>query len=167
MEFIKRMKKREFLEMGLKTAAALLAAFLAIILMEGMIYSIQLHALRTGSGNYAANNSSTIAYCIEDKDDKYIVLYYNEGQEYQWSSSGENNLKTREECTPTGLTVKEVIFDAPNAFQFSITGVHSIIIGLFVAVVAGFFTYRFIRLAKLYKGIEDEFVKTGTIAFNN
>ena len=49
MEFIKRMKKREFIEMGLKTLAAILAAFLAIILMEGMIYSIELNALKTKS----------------------------------------------------------------------------------------------------------------------
>jgi len=163
MEFIKRMKKREFLEMGLKTAAALLAAFLAIILMEGMIYSIQLHALKTESSSYLATSSSTIAYCIEQDDDKYLVLFYNEEQEYQWSAS--TDTMTLDEVNK--LTVKELVFDAPNAFQLSITGVHYVVMGLFVAIVAGFFVYRFIRLAKVYKGIEEEFVKTGTIAFNN
>ena len=49
MEFINKMKKREFIEMGLKTLAAVFAAFLAIILMEGMIYGIQLNALKTKS----------------------------------------------------------------------------------------------------------------------
>ena len=40
MEFIKTMKKREFIEMTLKTIAAICACFIAIILMEGMIYGI-------------------------------------------------------------------------------------------------------------------------------
>ena len=37
MDFIKKMKKREFIEMSLKTVAAVLSAFIAVILMEGMI----------------------------------------------------------------------------------------------------------------------------------
>ena len=40
MEFIKKMKKREFIEMGLKTLIAFFACFIAIVLMCGMIYSI-------------------------------------------------------------------------------------------------------------------------------
>ena len=51
MEFISKMKKREFIEMGLKALASLLAAFLAIILMEGMIYSIYLNDLKTNPYN--------------------------------------------------------------------------------------------------------------------
>lgn len=70
MDFIKRMKKREFIEMALKTICAILASFLAIILMEGMIYGIQLNALvKNGSSvTFITNDEKTdgtIAYCIE------------------------------------------------------------------------------------------------------
>ena len=78
MEFINKMKKREFIEMGLKALAGLLAAFLAIILMEGMIYSINLNALKKDTG-HTAYSDSTIAYCIKEDDDKYFVIYYTEG----------------------------------------------------------------------------------------
>ena len=71
MEFIKQMKKREFIEMSLKTLAALFAAFLAIILMEGMIYGIELNALKTKSTSSVATSDSTTAYCIKQEDDKY------------------------------------------------------------------------------------------------
>ena len=77
MDFIKNMKKREFIEMGLKTLAALLAAFLAIILMEGMIYSIQLNTLKTKSESSVAISSSTIAYCIEESED-YLGANYHQ-----------------------------------------------------------------------------------------
>ena len=167
MNFIKKMKKREFLEMGLKTLSALMAAFLAIILMEAMIYSIQLNALKTKGESSVAISSSTVAYCIPEGDDQYFVLYYNENAEgedsYEWSAN-KNDLKTKEECE--ALSVKEVVYRAPNAFEFSITGTHYIIISIFVAVVAGYFVYRFVRLTKEYKHIEDNFKKTGTIEFN-
>ena len=79
MEFINKMKKREYIEMGLKTLAAILAAFLAIILMEGMIYGIQLNALKTKSTTASAASGSTIAYCIHSpekgNDDRYFVKW--------------------------------------------------------------------------------------------
>lgn len=165
MDFIKNMKKREFIEMGLKTLAALCAAFLAIILMEGMIYSIQLNALQTKSESSLAQ-PTTIAYCIEKEEDKYFVLYYNEDTSnegyYEWSAT--QKLLSKDECE--ALSVKEVIYDAPNAFKFSITGTHYIVISIFVAIVAGYFVYRFVRLASEYKKIEENYTKTGTIEFN-
>ena len=66
MEFIKRMRKREFVEMTLKTISAILAAFLAIILMEGMIYSIELNAIRNHSNVAVFYSDRTIVYCIEE-----------------------------------------------------------------------------------------------------
>ena len=105
MDFIKRMKKREFIEMTLKTICALLASFLAIILMEGMIYSIQLNALVKNGSNaiYMINSDrteGTIAYCIErgeneDGETLYVVVAYNEGMDNEWSAASKD-LKTRE-----------------------------------------------------------------------
>lgn len=164
MEFIKKMKKREFIEMGLKTFACLMAAFLAIILMEGMIYSIQLNALKTKSTMSYSVSTSTIAYCIEEGKDKYYVIYYNEGDDFEWSAAKET-YKTKAECE--NLNVKEVIFGAPNAFQFSITPVHFVIMGVFVAIVAGYFVYRFIKLNKEYTAIETNFKENGVIELTN
>ncbi|MBR4998338.1 MAG: hypothetical protein IKY10_00515 [Clostridia bacterium] len=172
MNFIKQMKKREFIEMGLKTLAAILAAFLAIILMEGMIYSIELNALKTKGNGYSITSGKTIAYCIEQEDDKYFVVYYNEGSAKEWSASSKS-LLTKQQCLDlanpqvqsqnSSAWVKEVHFNAPNAFKFSITPTHYIVMAIFIAGVAGFFVYKFFVLAKEYKTIEENFKKTGTI----
>ena len=172
MDFIKTMKKREFIEMGLKTLAAILAAFLAIILMEGMIYAIELNALKTKGTTSSANSGSTIAYCIQEsinKDAYYIVYYTAENDpKYQWSSIG-TDIKTKEECLKmvTDQKVKEVVFHAPNAFDFSITSTHYIVMTVFVLAVAGFFVYKFFNIAKGYKQTEEQFLKTGTIEITN
>ena len=163
MDFINKMKKREFIEMGLKALASVLAAFLAIVLMEGMIYSIELNALKTKGTTYTAYADSTIAYCIKEDDDKYFVVYYNEGSEKEWSAT-KNTYLTEEQCK--NLTVKEVVWNAPNAFEFSISGVHYVVMAVFMSAIVGFFVYKFIRLNNEYKKIEDEFNKTGSISFN-
>ena len=168
MEFIKQMKKREFIEMGLKTLAALMAAFLAIILMEGMIYSINLHAYKTMADTSTTLSQSTIAYCIEEDDDKYFVLYLSKDAEGKEHWSAIQTRYTKAECEAMeGTTVKEVLMRAPTAFEFTITSIHYVIMGVFVAAVAGFFVYKFVALANLYKKVEEDFRKTGAISFGN
>lgn len=164
MEFIKRMKKREFIEMGLKTLAAVLAAFLAIILMEGMIYSIKLNALKTKGHASASNSGTTIAYCIKQAEDEYFVVYYDKAENGEdiWSCVG-SDTKTKAECEK--LAAKEIKFNAPSAFKLSITPTHYIVMAVFMLAVGGFFTYKFIALSKEYKEIEDQYQKTGTIEF--
>lgn len=170
MDFIKRMKKREFIEMGLKTLAAVLAGFIAIILMEGMIYGIKLHTLTTKStGETIIKDSRTnpVAYCIKQDDDKYIVLCYNEGQEHPWTCSP-NLYRTKAECEALKNDNIEVVFGAPDAFTLTITSpVHYIVMTIFMSGIAGFFVYKFIRLGQSYKKIEEEFNKTGTIEITN
>ena len=166
MEFINKMKKREFIEMGLKALAGLLAAFLAIILMEGMIYGIQLNAYKTSAKGSYSQSGSTIAYCIKEDDDKYFVLYYNENLNPQWYANKDIRL-TEDECKALEKnTVAKVIMHAPSAFEFTINGIHYVVMAIFVAAVAGFFVYKFIALAKQYKKIEEEFKSTGTISFS-
>ena len=160
MEFIQKMKKREFIEMGLKTLVALLAAFIAIILMEGMIYGITLNSYVKTANNTSYSDTGAVAYCIEVEEDSYFVLFKDD--QTGWSASAyENKSYTKAECD--NLKVREVIYHAPNAFIFSMNWVHYLVMGVFVAAVAGFFTWRFIALAKEYKGIEENFVKTGEI----
>ena len=48
---------------------------------------------------------------------------------------------------------------APNAFKFSITPVHYVVMTVFVLGVAGFFTYKFIALTKEYKKIAEEIME--------
>ena len=164
MEFIKKMKKREFIEMGLKTLAAMCAAFLAIILMEGMIYSIYLNDLKTNTNHdtYSISTNQTVAYCIKEGEDKYFVIYYNDNPETkgidrsEWASKHDEYL-TKQQCLDLmnpnvkKATAKDVVFGAPNAFKFSISYVHYIVMAVFVLAVGGFFTYKFIALSKEYK----------------
>jgi len=167
MEFINRMKKREFIEMGLKTLAAVLAAFLAIILMEGMIYSIELHAVINNNNGFS-KHSETVVYCIEKSDDKYQVIYYNdnvEDKEDQWRAV--KQLYTKEQCEALKAEVAELHYNAPNSFELSITPVHYVIMAIFVAGVVAFFVYKFVALSKEYKKIEDTYKKTGTVEIGN
>ncbi len=163
MEFIKRMRKREFVEMALKTLSALLASFLAIILMEGMIYSIELNAMYNHSTVAIFYSDRTTAYCIEQDTDQYFVVCYDE-EEKSWSGTG-NTLYTKEECE--NFNAKNVVYHAPSAFIFSITPMHYVIMTIFVLVVAGFFTYRFIILKKDYDRIIKDYNETGTIEITN
>ncbi len=178
MEFINKMKKREFIEMSLKTVAAILAAFVAIILMESMIYGIYLNALKTNGDGETKVQGQTIAYCIKESEDKYFVIYHNDDPRTkgfhieEWTANSDKYL-TKQECLDLANTelqaapVKEVVFRAPNAFEFTITGTHYIVMAVFVLAIGGFFTYKFIALSKEYKRIEENYKKTGTIEIGN
>ena len=178
MEFIKKMKKREFIEMSLKTAAAILAAFIAIILMESMIYGIYLNALKTQGKGFSIVEGQTIAYCVKEAEDKYFVIYYTDDKTTEGIDRGEWSAKkdtylTKQQCLDLtnnkvqAAPVKEVKFHAPNAFEFTISGVHYIVMAVFILAIGGFFTYKFIALSKEYKKIEENYKKTGTIEIGN
>ena len=168
MEFIKKMKTREFIEMGLKTLAALCAAFIAIILMEVMIYNIQFSALQK-YGTQTVKQSNVVAYCVEQDEDEYFIVYYMENTSkdddvVEWfASNAEKDLKTKAECLAMKDDYKDVIFGKPSAFDFTITPIHYVIMSVLIAAVGGYFAYRFVVLAKEYKKIETTFKKTGTI----
>jgi len=166
MEFIKRMKKREFIEMGLKTLAGVMLAFVAVILMEGMIYGIRLNGFMTkGVNSTTTSSDQTIAYCIKDGqnkegEDQYMVIYNTDSV---WISTQARYTKEKIDT----LAVKDVIWDAPSAFKLTITPIHYVIITLFMGAVGGYFAYRFIKLAKSYKEVEETYRKTGAIEITN
>lgn len=173
MDFIKKMKKREFIEMSLKTVAAVLSAFIAVILMEGMIYGIYLNYYKTKSTTSVTQAQSTVAYCIKESDDKYFVLYYNDSlpkQRDRWSATS-NSTKTKAQCeellNEENPQVKEIIWKAPSASKLSMSPVHYVVITIFIAGVAGYFVYKFVKLKKLYDSIEKEYKETGTISITN
>lgn len=163
MEFIHKMKKREFIEMSLKTVAAVLALFLAVILMEGMIYGIKLNALLTKSSSILKQSDFTVAYCIEQDDDEYAIVYYNEQVPSKWCAESRTYSLEYIKSTEFTQDVKKVVMHAPTAFQLTITPTHYIVISIVTSLLAGFFVYKFIKLSKEYKRIEENYRKTGTI----
>ena len=95
------------------------------------------------------NNMNTLKICVLHCPKQYVV--YSPPQGLMSISA---YLKSKN---------VEVVYGAPNAFEFSITPVHFIVMTVFMLAVGGFFTYKFIALSKEYKKIEDNFKKTGAI----
>ena len=131
--------------------------------MEGMIYAIELNAIYNHSTVAIFYSDKTTAYCIEQEPDQHFVICYDE-EDKTWSGTGDT-LYTKEECE--NFNAKNIVFNAPSAFIFSITPIHYVIMVLFVSVVAGFFVYRFVALKKDYDRIIKEFNETGTIEISN
>ncbi|MBR2969438.1 MAG: hypothetical protein IKC49_00085 [Clostridia bacterium] len=178
MNFIKKMKVRELIEMSLKCFASILAAFLAIILMEGMIYGIMLNGVYSTTSS-TFNPSSTVVYAVKTSADEYDLIYKNLTE--KWKDSDNDGVSdTKVDSYYTWSIKKNVpkedvengtyykFYDrAPNAFELSITPIHFVVMGIFVTAVSGLFVYRFIRLVKSYKDLEEEYKKTGTIELPN
>lgn len=72
MEFIKRMKKREFIEMSLKLTIALLVGIVLIFAMEAMIYGIHIKAM-ADKDSYGYNNSSVEFYIEKVNKNSYNI----------------------------------------------------------------------------------------------
>lgn len=89
MEFIKRMRKREFIEMGLKTLACVLAGLILAILLEAMIYHIYLGKIKDN----ASLQGSTFEYYIMEQDDNtYDIISHGMGENgfSQWGRRGDH-----------------------------------------------------------------------------
>ena len=168
MEFIKTLKKREYIEMTLKTLTALIFAFIAVILMEGMIYSIYLNAYKTNGTKSISVVKDSVLYCIEDGENSkgetlYFVLIRNENKgEVLWQADAKTKY-TADAIPKSFYQTNNFVWHAPNAFEFTISPVHYVVISIFILGVGGFFTYKFFKLAKSYKEIEETYKKTGTI----
>lgn len=173
MEFVKKMKKRELIEMSIKAIIAVLASLITIVLMEGMIYGIELNTYLKNSKSAIKQSNLTVAYCIERAEDEYFVMFYNPTDESKsgmevWSAqSFETKKYSHQDCLNLQGEVKEVKFGAPNAFTFSITPVHFVVMGVFVGLVAGYFVYRFVALNVNYKKYIKTVQEKGTIEIEN
>ena len=150
MEFLRKMKSRECVEMGLKTIAAVVVGLILIILMEGMIYGIYMDKINENTtSQYAAGDC--VAYCEEVGDDEFKV-YLNYTIDDSWSVKLINSSK--ESIENSGY--KDVIWDTPNAFEVSISGVHYIVMAVFIAAILGLYGWRFYKLNKEYVKFENE-----------
>lgn len=157
MEFLKKMKSRETIEMVLKTILALVLGLILIILMEGMIFGIYMKKINENdTTQYTV--SQCIAYCEEVGEDKYKVYLEN-------TETGSFSVKitqdSREKIESDGYI--DVIWRAPNAFEVSINYVHYIVMGVFLAIILAIYIWRFYKLYQEYKVFERKFIRTGKI----
>ena len=157
MEFLKKMKSREMIEMGLKTIFGVIVGLILIILMEGMIFGIYMNKINENTASqYVA--SDCVAYCEEIGDDEYKIYLHNT-ESGSWHVKVYNESKTQIE----NGNYEKVIYRAPNAFDVSIKGVHYVVMAIFIAGVLAFYGWRFYKLDKEYKAFEKKFKKTGKI----
>ena len=157
MEFLKKMKSREMVEMGLKTIFGVIVGLILIILMEGMIFGIYMNKINENTASqYVA--SDCVAYCEEIGDDEYKIYLHNT-ESGSWHVKVYNESKTQIE----NGNYEKVIYRAPNAFDVSIKGVHYVVMAIFIAGVLAFYGWRFYKLDKEYKAFEKKFKKTGKI----
>lgn len=168
MEFLKKMKSREMIEMSLKTIAAVVAGLILIILMEGMIFGVYMnHIEKTrDSGKSSFGVQTSVMYCEKQSNGLYTV-YINDTNNGSWQIryddvTKESILEDINSYT-TNHGYKDVVWRAPNAFDVSIKGVHYVVMALFIVAILGFYGWRFYRINKEYKGFEKKLKKTGNI----
>ena len=119
------------------------------------------------SSSVYSNNS--VAYCIEQKDDTYLILFYTEGLQnskgelQEWTAIGD---ATKQQCNELKSRIKEVNMHAPSAFTFSMSTIHYVIIATIFVGLIGFLTWRYILLAKQYKKIQKQYQNDGFIEIN-
>ena len=157
MDFLKRMKSRETVEMSLKTIFAVIVGLILIILMEGMIYSIYMNKINENqSSQYVA--AQCVAYCEEISEDEFKIYLHNT-ESGSWSIKVYNESKDQIE----NAGYEEVVWRTPNAFEVSINGVHYIVMAVFIVAILGFYGWRFYKLDKEYKTFAKKYKKTGKI----
>ncbi len=157
MEFLKKMRSRENVEMVFKTICAVLVGIILVFLMERMIYGIYMDKIKENKASqYIA--SQCVAYCEEIEDGTFKVYLHN-------TKSGSWHIKAYDESKALieSAGYKDVVYRTPNAFDVSITGVHYIVIAVFIAGILGFYGWRFYKINKEYTKFEKKYKKTGKI----
>ena len=157
MNFLKKMKSRERVEMSLKTIAAVIVGIALIFLMEGMIFSIYMAKINE---NKASQFIPTycVAYCEEIGENEYKIYLHNTDHN-SWSVRTSNFTKEQIEKTGYG----KIVYDAPNAFDVSINTSHYVVMAVFILAIIGFYGWRFYKLDTDYKKLEKRLKVKGTI----
>lgn len=167
MEFLNKMKKREFIEMGLKTAIAVLIGVIVIFLMEAMIFNIRIKAVENHTGQTMYTKIVTCYELADERNDDGEII---KGEIYLDTTNGWKHFDINSEKdfeTYLGNHeddgFKTIKGRKPNAFELSINGVHYVVMVLFLLLIGGVFTWRFTLISKEYKKLERKFKKTGKI----
>lgn len=157
MDFLKKMKCRERVEMSLKTISAVIVGIALIFLMEGMIFSIHMTKINENKVSQFIVTTST-AYCEKIKDNEYKVYLYN--SEYDsWSVCASSFTKEQIDSTK----YYQVVYDKPNAFDVSINLTHYIVMAIFISSIIGYYGWKFYKLNVDYKKLEKRLKIKGTI----
>lgn len=157
MDFLKKMKSREIIEMSLKTVVAVIVGLILVILMEGMIFGIYMDKIKENTASQYVPNDC-VAYCEKVAQDEYKVYLHNTTSN-SWHIKQFNSSKE----TIEDAGYEKVVWDTPNPFDVSITGTHYIVISVFIAGILGFYGWRFYKMNKEYSKMENKFKKTGKI----
>ena len=157
MEFLRKMKSREMIEMSLKTVMGVLLGLILIILMEGMIFGIYMNKINENEVNSYVDEQC-VAYCEEVGDNEYKV-YLNDTVYDSWQVH--STTMTEDQILNDGYG--KVVFRAPNPFDVSISTTHYIVMVVFEVAVLGFYGWRFYKLNSEYKSFEKKYQKTGKI----
>lgn len=149
MNFLKKMRTRERIEILLKTIASTILAVVTIFLLEGMIFKIYMTRIEENK-LFQLNASVHIAYC-ESVDDNNYKVYLHNTESGSWSTH--ISYFTKEQITDAGYA--SVIYRAPNAFDVSINTSHYVLMAIFVSAIIGFYGWRFCKLNQDYKKLEN------------
>lgn len=158
MEFLKKMKSREMIEMSLKTIAAVMCGLILIILMEGMIFGVYMNHINKNKATQWTPQTCVV-YCAKQSDNTYD-LYIHDTNSGSWQVKKDVSEAHLEKSTEG---FKSVVMRAPHAFDVSIKGVHFAVMSVFIVAILGFYGWRFYRINKEYKGFEKKLKKTGNI----
>lgn len=145
MEFLNKMKKRDTLELVIKTIVAVIISVMLILLMEAMIHGIYIKKVKENTSGTTIP-AQQIVYCEEIEDNQYQI-YVHDPDNATWHLL--TGTRSKEYIESAGFM--EVYYRQPNAFDLSITPVHYVVMGVFVVAVLGFYGYRFYNLEKDYK----------------
>jgi hypothetical protein len=157
MEFLKKMKSREIIEMSLKTIFMVIVGLILIFLMEGMIYSIYMNKINENQSTQYVP-AQCVAYCEEIGEDEFKIYLHNK-EAGSWSTKIYNESKDQIE----NAGYSDIVWRTPNAFEVSINGVHYVVMAVFIVAIIGFYGWRFYKLDKEYKSFAKKYNKTGKI----
>lgn len=162
MEYALKRRKLKIGKMILLLLLTIILSVLAVIFIETAIYTKKLNDLKTyGSVNVAYNPKTTIAFCIKENNNKYLVLYYNKGLKnskgelIEFTTSTPKYL-TKNECEALkNIKVKKVVYNSPKAHIFSIMPTHYFIIGTYFILVINLFAFIIIYIDIKYKKMHE------------
>lgn len=161
MEFLKKMRSRDMIEMGIKTVMSIILGLILIILMEGMIYHIHMNKIEetlSGKGTQSSDPANSIAYCEQIDTDKYRIYEYHTGSD-GWQianidlSKDEIHLKR----------YKDVVWRKPNAFDVSITPIHYVVMAGFIVAILAVNGFGYYKIQSDYRKYVKKFNRTGNI----
>lgn len=89
MDFLNKMKKREYVQMGLKTAIGILLGIIVIFFMEAMIYSIYMDAIENNKRN-SGNSQRAVYYVVDNSNSTYDVYLNYDEPSGAWSLHHDN-----------------------------------------------------------------------------